>query len=136
MRRSFLKKASALGLGFGLLGFNTRANKTGQMKDPFVHVVFFWLKEPGNMESRKKFEFEFRTFIENVPEISSYHMGTPSDTPDRDVVDKSFTYSLLTTFKTREDYSVYADHPLHLKFIENAGDLWEKVVVYDSDMMN
>ena len=109
--------------------------QTNTMSGNFVHMVFFWLKEPENEKAQERFEKELKSFIENVPEIASSHIGSPAGTPDRDVVDKSFSYCLVTSFKGRKDYDVYAEHPLHYKFIENAGDLWEKVIVYDSDMI-
>ncbi len=58
-------------------------------------------------------------------------LGTPPKA-ERDVVDGSFTYSYLVTFESSEAQKKYQTEPAHLKFIDEAGDLWEKVIVYDS----
>ena len=41
-------------------------------------------------------------------------------------------FCLIVTFKSKEDQDIYQDDPTHLKFIENASYLWDKVKVYDS----
>ena len=47
-------------------------------------------------------------------------------------VDDSFTYSLILSFESAEDQAAYQTEPPHLVFIEECEDLWEKVIVYDS----
>ncbi|NNF21913.1 MAG: Dabb family protein [Saprospiraceae bacterium] len=108
--------------------------KSTVLEGPFVHMVFFWLKEPENDSSRKKFVTELK-FIDKISAINRKHIGNPADT-DRTVVDSTYTYSLVLSFNSRKKYDIYADHPLHLTFIENASDLWEKVQVYDSTILN
>ena len=110
------------------------ARKAKKLKGTFVHTVFFWLKNPDSEADRKKFEYELTTFIDDMEMIIGQHIGTPAGT-NRPVIDSSYTYNLLLTFKNREDQDAYQDHPRHKKFIENASDLWEKVVVYDSVKM-
>jgi hypothetical protein len=131
-RRTFLQKAALLGLGIGSMGFKTK-QKSAVLEGPFVHMVFFWLKEPENDSSRKKFEEELR-FIDNVSSITQKHVGKPAAT-ERDVVDNTYTYSLVLTFESRKEYDIYAEHPLHLSFIENASELWNRVQVYDSTLL-
>lgn len=108
--------------------------KPKNLKGSFVHTVFFWLKNPDDETARNKFEYELTTFIDAMPMIVGKHIGTPAGT-SRSVIDSSYTYNLLCTFKTKADQDAYQDHPIHKKFIENASDLWEKVVVYDSIRM-
>ena len=96
----------------------------------FIHHVFFWLRQPVTEDIRQKFEKALKKLV-TVETIVSYHLGVPAAT-NREVIDSSYTYSLLTTFKNKEDQDIYQSHPTHLKFIEDCSDLWEKVVVYDS----
>ncbi len=108
----------------------TTGAANSSMKKVFVHHVFFWLKDPKNTEARKAFEKGIQALVK-VPQIQSYHIGTPVESP-REVVDDSFTYSYIAFFKNGEDQNVYQTHPIHLKFVEDCKHLWEKVIVYDA----
>lgn len=110
---------------------SAKTEKSTAMKEPFVHAVYFWLKEPENQEARKKFEASIKAFIQQSAYVRSSHIGTPAPT-SRPVIDSSYSYSLVVTFDSKEDQDKYQDEPVHLKFIEECKDLWEKVVVYDS----
>jgi hypothetical protein len=98
--------------------------------DYFVHHVYFWLKKPVAKAVRTKFEEGLKKLI-TVETIVDHHLGVPAKT-NRGVIDRSYSYSLLLTFSSKEDQDVYQKHPTHLKFIEECSDLWERVVVYDS----
>lgn len=100
------------------------------MENKFIHHVFFWFKEPVTLATRKNFEKALKELV-TIETIIDYHLGVPAGT-SRNVIDSSYTYSLFTTFKNKKDQDVYQTHPKHLKFIDDCGDLWEKVVVYDS----
>ncbi len=96
----------------------------------FVHHVYFWFRKPFSKKDRARFEEALKKLV-TVETIEEMHLGVPAPTR-RDVVDRSYTYSLVTTFKNKADHDIYQTHPTHLKFIDDCGDLWEKVVVYDS----
>ncbi len=96
----------------------------------FRHHVFFWLKEPDNQQHRGDFLRELRKMTE-IEEIEEYWIGVPANTP-RDVVDNSWTFEWLVSFRDREAWAVYHDHPIHHEFVEQASSLWEKVRIYDS----
>jgi hypothetical protein len=96
----------------------------------FVHHVYFWFKKPVLKKDRERFEEALKK-LATVDTIVEIHLGVPATTKG-DVVDRSYTYSLLTTFKSKKDHDIYQTHPTHLKFIEDCSDLWENVVVYDS----
>ena len=98
--------------------------------DYFVHHVYFWFKKPVSKKDKTRFEAALKKLV-TIETIVEMHLGVPASTR-RDVVDRSYSYSLLTIFKSKEDQDVYQTHPIHLKFIEDCSDLWEKVVVYDS----
>lgn len=101
-----------------------------KLLDYFVHHVYFWLKKPLSRESGMKFENGLKQLV-TIETIVGKHIGTPATT-NRGVIDSSYSYSLLLTFKNKKDQDIYQTHPTHLKFIEEFGELWEKVVVYDS----
>lgn len=101
-----------------------------QKTDRFIHHVFFWLKEPVTLEVRSKFENALKELICTETILDS-HLGIPAPTK-REVIDNSYTYSLLLTFRNKEEQDIYQTHPKHLKFIDECEDLWDKVVVFDS----
>ena len=98
--------------------------------DYFIHHVYFWFKKPVTDQDRSRFENALKKLV-TIETIVDMHLGVPALTL-RDVVDSSYKYSLLLTFKNKEDQDIYQTHPTHLQFIDDFSDLWEKVVVYDS----
>lgn len=100
------------------------------LKNLFIHHVYFWLKDPVTTEVRSCFEKGLNKLV-TIDTIVDYNIGVPAGT-NREVIDGSYTYSLLVTFKNRKDQDIYQTHPIHLKFIEDCSALWERVVVYDS----
>jgi len=103
------------------------------LESNFIHHVFFWLKDPDNQEVKTKFEKALKELV-TVETIAEKHLGTPAAT-NRGVIDSSYTFSLLTVFKNKADHDIYQEHPKHLKFIENCAELWDRVVVYDSESL-
>ncbi|MFW5751847.1 MAG: Dabb family protein [bacterium] len=97
----------------------------------FRHHVFFWLKNPDNEEERKVFLDNLTSFLEKVDVILSVHVGEPAET-QREIVDNSYHYDLLVTFKDKKDQDIYQEHPAHEKFVDDTSRLWTKVLVYDS----
>lgn len=100
--------------------------------DPsFVHVVYFWLHHPDNPEQLRAFETALRDFLSNSRYAKTRFVGRPPEAT-REVVDDSFTYSLIVTFESAEAQEAYQAEQAHLDFIAGAGHLWKKVVVYDA----
>jgi hypothetical protein len=106
----------------------TIENSTG----PFVHTVFFWLKNPKNSEDRAAFETAIQKMIRTNSQAISNHLGCPAPSEDREVVDNSFTYCYMMIFPDLEAQNIYQTDPTHIRFIEEASHLWEKVRVHDS----
>jgi 3-phenylpropionate/cinnamic acid dioxygenase small subunit len=98
--------------------------------EPFIHHVYFWLKNPNNLEDRAKL-IEGLKALAKVPEIQQHYIGTPAAT-NRGVIDTTYAVSWLCFFENLEEQQAYQVHPIHLKFIEDCSHLWEKVIVYDS----
>ncbi|HKL89808.1 Dabb family protein [Muricauda sp. NFXS6] len=97
----------------------------------FAHVVYFWFKNPDSQADRATFEASLTKFLNNSQYAKTKFIGKPPKAT-RDVVDDSFTYSLILSFESAEDQAAYQEEPPHMVFIEECEDLWEKVIVYDS----
>ena len=138
-RRKFISRLGGL-TAMLAIGASSRANylahpitETGPdkvLEGGFIHMVFFWLTDDSK-ETLQKFLKELKQFISQVDEIKKVHIGPPANT-DRDVIDNTWSYSLVIAFDSKKEHDIYQEHQAHLKFIENASSLWEKVLVYDS----
>ena len=104
---------------------------TDNTKQKFLHVVYFWLKNPKDKADRKIFEKSLSTFVNNSDFIETKHLGIPAAT-NRAVIDNSYTYCLNVTFESKETHDQYQGEAGHLKFIEECSSLWDRVQVYDS----
>ena len=104
-----------------------------EIEGRFAHTVFFWLKDDKNQNVRSRFKTSLEKFIKNSKYVTSMHLGTPAET-DRPVIDNSYTYCLIATFPSKEEQDKYQDEEGHKIFIEESNELWEKVLVYDSEM--
>ena len=132
-KRSFLKKL-LLGSSAAFTAQNLFAatkKEAAPKHGDFVHMVYIWLKEPNNEEHRKTFLKNTKGFLKEIDEIVSWYVGTPANTP-RDVVDNSYSFSILVTFKNRADQDIYQEHEAHVDFVEKTSMLWNRVQVYDS----
>ncbi len=104
------------------------SEKNISLENPgFIHTVYFWFKENANPQLKE----EFITGLDKlakIKSIQSVYYGPPAGTP-RDVVDNSYDYAWITTFKTSADHDAYQIDPIHLEFIERYKELWEEVKV-------
>lgn len=131
-RRSFLKRLTAgtFLAALPLDGVNA-ATKKKHYSGILIHHVYFWLKNPENEADRKQFE-EAINKLTSIDVIRNAHFGVPASTEEREVVDHSYTYSLMLIFDGKEDQDIYQAHPKHKEFVDKNQHLWEKVIVYDS----
>ena len=104
-------------------------------KSQVTHHVFFWLKNSSSQEDLNKLITGLKT-LGDIETVRKIHIGAPASTEQRDVVDSSFSASELLFFDNLAGQQIYQDHPIHLKFIENCSSLWNKVIVYDSILIN
>jgi len=121
-RTSFLTAVMATSFGM--------AAENREFCNNFVHHVFFWLKEPNNKEHHEIFQNALEKLV-TIESIQSYHLGKPADT-NREVIDSSYQYSLLTIFEEKAAHDSYQVDAVHDEFRKVASDLCSKVVVYDS----
>ncbi len=99
-------------------------------KNGFIHHVYFWLKNPGNIDDRDQL-IQGLNKLSAVTTIKDFHIGKPAST-NRQVIDSSYSVSWLLLFNNKEDQDSYQTDPIHLKFVEECSHLWSKVVVYDT----
>lgn len=99
------------------------------------HNVYFYLNDSIAETEKKEFEDGIKKLLQ-INEIHKSEIGITGDTKSRDVTDHDFEYSLIIWFKSMKDYEVYAEHPVHMKFIESYKDLWAQVKVYDSKIIS
>ncbi|PRX57559.1 Dabb family protein [Flagellimonas meridianipacifica] len=119
---------------FGFLTINgfSQSEKEVLTFDPaFAHTVYFWFKNPDDADGRNRFEASLKKFLRDSKFAKTNFIGVPPKST-REVVDDSFTYSLIVTFDSAESQEGYQKEEAHLLFIEECKDLWDKVVVYDS----
>ena len=94
------------------------------------HVVFVWLKRPGNPSDRQAViaaSHELRV----IPGIKFLDSGTALAS-DRPVVDDSFDIGMTMRFDSVESLRAYESHPRHVqKVTEVLKPLSKKIVVYD-----
>lgn len=96
----------------------------------FVHSVYFWLKPELNAEQ----EARFWAGVKSLGEISSvrfFFTGTPAST-DRPIIDRSYSCKLVCGFDDMAGHDFYQEHEIHDRFRDECGDLWNKVLIYDS----
>ncbi len=124
-RRSFLQKA-----GLTTLGTSSLLPEFARRKDLFVHHVFFYLKDPDSAQDEAKL-LEGLEKLARIPAVKFSHIGRPARTDGGDI-EKGYSISWLCFFKNLIEEEIYQTDPVHLKFLEECGDLWEKRVVYDA----
>ncbi|WP_111707767.1 Dabb family protein [Lutibacter citreus] len=102
------------------------------MDEKFIHMVFFWLKNPTDATDKLEFEKAINKFLETSVYAKNKHFGVPAKT-NRPVVDSSYTYCLKVTFENIEEHDKYQIEPAHKLFIAEASKLWGKVLIFDSE---
>lgn len=96
-----------------------------------IHTVYFWL-EPGlDAAARENFVAGAKA-LGGAPTVQHCFVGAPADTPEREVTDHSFDYSLHLLFANVEDHNAYQVDPVHLKFVEEQAAKFATVKVLDT----
>lgn len=102
----------------------------GQIGDPFIHSVYFWLKD-GTSEEEKKVFFDTLDSLKKIKGIKKLYVMTPANTP-RDVVDNSYDFALIIHFKNRAAQNTYQDNHIHTEAIKIMGPMIDHFIVYDA----
>ncbi|MEP7267988.1 MAG: Dabb family protein [Saprospiraceae bacterium] len=129
-RRKFIGNMTKMGLAGTVVPTTKAFSKKSEIKNMFIHHVYFWLKNQGSMADKDKLIEGLRK-LSKVKTIQQFNIGTPADT-NRDVIERGYALSWFALFKNPKDQASYQVDPIHLKFVEDYAHLWEKVIVYDS----
>ena len=81
----------------------------------FYHNVFFWLKDPSNINDCLLFETALQNFLDTTIYPKTSVITKPAHT-NREVVDNSYTYGLLVSFETKENHDLYQTEEAHQRF--------------------
>lgn len=100
----------------------------------FIHTVYFWMKDDISAADHEHFKKEMIK-LEKCASIQSVYWG-PSVASERATVDSSYDYAWVVHFENAAGEKAYQVDPIHLAFIENCKDLWERVQVYDNLVSN
>ena len=95
-----------------------------------IHSVYFWFKPNTEPTLVETFEAGLRR-LTSIPEVQQAYFGRPEATPQRDVVDHTYTWALVEIFADLRDHERYQEHPLHHDFFRDFAASWERVQVYD-----
>ncbi len=127
-RRKFISTAAILTAGSTTMA-ETLIMKTKDNK--IAHQVYFWLKNP---EDRQKLIDGVNT-LKKIKTVRQIYVGIVAGTEKRDVRDTSWGVSLLLFFDDIAGEAIYQTDPIHLDFVKNYSSLWNKVVIYDAEMV-
>ena len=126
MRYSFI----LLNTVFLLSGCFSDSVKKQEDSERVTHVVFCWLREPGNMEQRKQI-VEMTESFNQIPSVLDARAGGPIMS-ERAIVDDSFDVGIIVEVKDEEGLQAYLDHPIHQKAKKEVLlPLIDRVLVYD-----
>ena len=104
--------------------------KGNDISGKFMHHVFFWLKQPDDEKVKRDFR-EALIKLASVETVRFRHIGTPAAT-NREIIDTTYTFSLLVVFDDENGHDVYQTHPIHNEFREKYADWWTRVQIYDT----
>lgn len=96
-----------------------------------LHHVLFWLKPETTTEQKVAFEKALES-LTGVETAQAVYIGTPVTEINRPVVDGTYSFSLIIIFDDLAGHNVYQTHPLHVAFLEDYRQYFEKVVIYDA----
>ena len=115
---------------FLLSGCFSKFEKKSEDSKILTHIVLCWLKDPGNLEHRKKI-IEITDSFNEIPSVINARAGNPIMS-ERSIVDDSFDVGILIVTKDQTDLRKYLDHPKHVIAKEKIlMPIIRKILVYD-----
>ena len=97
----------------------------------YVHVVFMWLKNPGNEADRQAIIDRARSFVGKIPGLVSVAAG-PVKPSTRPVVDSTYDVGLMMIFEDEKSLDSYGPHPVHQQAVKEViTPLVDHYKVYD-----
>ena len=109
------------------------AKKAAKRGEAIAHMVYFKLKDP-TPENKAKLVAACQKYLVDHEGLLFFAAGTRAEEFKREVNDQDYDVALQMVFANKAAHDKYADHPEHLKFIEENKELWAKVRVFDSQV--
>lgn len=106
------------------------SNKEGNEK-VLIHQVFFWLKDKADLQAA----IEGCKSLKKITSVLDLKLGVPSDTPKREIIDDSYDLALMVVLKDMAGHDHYQEDPIHEEFRQAFSSRFEKVLIYDFDIM-
>jgi hypothetical protein len=97
----------------------------------FTHCVFFTFKDGTPAGAIGAQVADAHELLGQIPTVRRVESGPRDETIAREVSMTDFGLGLLVLFDNRAGYDVYADHPLHLAYIDRHKANWAAVRVAD-----
>lgn len=107
-----------------------RATAADPEETPIVHNVYFKLKD-GSPAKVDALVAACNKYLRPQPGVVFFACGSLSEL-DRPVNDRDWDVGLHVVFKNRAAHDVYQQDAMHLKFIEENKENWDKVRVFDT----
>lgn len=86
-----------------------------QTGETVVHVVFVWLKDPGNDEHADRI-IRATHRLSDIPGVRAVKVGRVMHS-ERPIVEDGYDVGLYLEFDNREDMEAYLVHPIHQKAV-------------------
>ena len=97
-----------------------------------IHTVLFWLKKDLDDDQVAQFR-QGLAKLQDIQSAEAVYVGTPSATPERPVIDRSYDYCLTVILKNIPAHDAYQADSLHQEFLANFKEFWDAVKIYDAD---
>ena len=104
-------------------------NRGPDTRSALGHVVVFWLRNPGDAETRSRIIRASDGFL-SIPGVLRVDAGERVSTP-RPNVDKTYDVAVVIWFKDRGALEQYQVHPKHQAMLRELGPLIDHTVAYD-----
>jgi len=98
------------------------------------HMVYFKLKD-ATPENRTKLVEACKKYLVEHEGVAYFAAGVIGDDFKRDVNDRDWDVALHLVFENKAAHDKYATAPDHLKFIDENKATWDKVRVFDSEIV-
>lgn len=96
-----------------------------------VHSVYFWLKPDLTSDAVEEFWTSVRSLL-TIKTVRHGWVGVPANTPDRAVIDKSYTCALVLAFDDEAGHDEYQVDPIHEAFKTQGAPKWTRIQIYDA----
>ncbi len=95
------------------------------------HNVFFWLAEGSPADAAQQIVEGCRKYLPGIPGVLRLTVGAPAGGDSGAPVDSSYAVALLVEFADSAAHDAYEGHADHLRFLDEYGAYFGRVVVYD-----